>query len=487
MDKQVYILRVVFLLLLLVQLPVQAATRAGEVSYTRGVLTGQVDNESPRILGKGNQLHNGETLNTGSSGFAVIELEDGSRMTLRPNTSFKIENVDTRAGSENALMRLFRGGFRAITGLISKRKPGAFKVNTSVATIGIRGTEFDARLCEGAECDEENRATGQAPTRAGKVIGRVAVMNGRASAIDTNQQARALSTGAAIYEQDRLETGIKSFAVVAFNDNSRITMSPESVFQIEEHQYRPESAQDNNAFLRFVRGGLRLVTGLIGKFNQSSYRVATPTATIGIRGTGFDIACDGDCVDNTALFNPFRDTVLAQLMDYFVKPVVAASGSGMYTRVWDGVIELQFQGGKMPLQSGQVAFLKNAFSKPVIVPDFPVYLRAMGNAPRPDRISIPDDLLSAYDDQEIKPGLYVNVRDGEVDLAGADGRIVSLFRGQAGRVGLDGATLKLNFIPPFQKFDQIPNPSQLTPRMQRMIKMFGAEGSEKQEFECRLQ
>ncbi|MBT3204703.1 MAG: hypothetical protein HN349_10350, partial [Gammaproteobacteria bacterium] len=62
-----------------------AATQVGEVKFARGVLTGQVGNEAPRILGKGLPLHNGETLNTGSSGFAVINLEDGTRMTLRPN------------------------------------------------------------------------------------------------------------------------------------------------------------------------------------------------------------------------------------------------------------------------------------------------------------------------------------------------------------------------------------------------------------------
>ena len=103
--------------------PAWADSEVGEVSYSRGVLTGQIENKAPRILGKGLPLHNGETLNTGASGFAIIKLDDGSRMTLRPNTTFKIENVDTSEGSENALFNLIRGGFRAITGFISKRRP----------------------------------------------------------------------------------------------------------------------------------------------------------------------------------------------------------------------------------------------------------------------------------------------------------------------------------------------------------------------------
>lgn len=464
-----------------------AATEVGEVSYTRGVLTGQVGNEAPQILGKGWPLHQGETLNTGNSGFAIIKLEDGSRMTLRPNTTFKIEDVNTTKGNESALMSLIRGGFRAITGLISKSRPGAFRVNTRVATIGIRGTEFDARLCEGVECEEENQALDSTPQNESKVIGRIALMQGVASALDANNQSRPLSTGAAVYELDQIQTGIKSFAVLAFNDKSRVTMSPASAFKIEEHHYKPEVPAENNAFLRFIRGGLRLITGAIGQLNQRSYRVATPTATIGIRGTGFDLACDGDCVDNTALQDPVRETVASRLLQFLLKPAYALSGNGMYARVWSGAIEFQFEGGKMLLENGKAAFVKNGYSKPLVIADFPVHLRTMGNAPRPDRVTINDDLFSGSDSRNIEPGLYVNVRDGDVAVEGADGKVINLGKGEAGLAGLAGKIVRLNFVPAFQKFDKIPEPSKLSPKMQKMINFFGTEGSEKQEFECRLQ
>jgi hypothetical protein len=466
---------------------IQAATEVGEVSFSRGVLTGQVGNEPPRILGKGFKLHNGETLNTGTSSFALIKLKDGSRMTLRPKTSFKIVNVDIRKGKENAFMSLLRGGFRAITGFISKRNPQAFRVGTPVATIGIRGTEFDARLCEGNECDEENKSTGKKAQNESRVIGRVALLRGKGSATGSDNHTRTLTTGAAIYQQDQLQTGIKSFAVIAFNDKSRVTMSPATVFKIEEHHYKPAKPKENNGFLRFIRGGLRLVTGLIGKLNRSSYRVATPTATIGIRGTGFDLACAGECVDNTAFFNPQRDTLAASLMKYFIKPAYAIGGSGMYARVWSGTIELQYQGGKMLLENGKAAFLKNGYTRPVVIPDFPIHLRKMGGAPRPDGVKVPDDLFSVAGDQKIKPGLYVSVRDGDVLVTGRNGKTVNLGRGEAALAGLDGKTVRLNFVPPFQKFDKTPNPDKVTPRMRKAMQLFGDLGNGKKKFECRLQ
>lgn len=488
MDKKsIFQGSLIFSLLVSLSFSVFAATEVGEVSYARGVLTGQVGDEAPQILGKDYPLHNGETLNTSSNGFAVIKLEDGSRMTLRPNTTFKIESVDTTKGKESAFMRLIRGGFRAVTGFISKTSPNAFRVNTRVATIGIRGTDFDARLCEGIECEEENRALDKPQQNESQVIGRIALLQGKASALDGKNKSRPLTVGAAIYELDQLQTGIKSFAVVSFNDKSRVTMSANTAFKIEEHRYRPQQPEENNAFLRFIQGGLRLLTGAIGHLNQKSYRVATPTATIGIRGTGFDLVCDGDCVENSAMLYPAKDSVASRLLQFFLKPAYAAINNGMYARVWSGAIEFQFQGGKMLLENGKVAFVKNGYSMPVLIPDLPVHLRTMDNAPRPDRLTIPDDLFSAEDSQDIKPGLYVNVRDGDVAVEGKDGRIVNLGRGEAGLSGLDGKVVRLNYVPSFQKFDKIPEPSKMSPKMRQIIDLFGIEGSEKQEFECRLQ
>lgn len=485
--NQSFLNSLIFTAFLLLSLPAMAATEVGEVVYSRGVLTGQVNNEAPRILGKGIALHNGETLNTGASGFSIIKLADGTRMTLRPKTTFKIENVSTRKGSENALLKLIRGGFRAITGFISKRNPKAFKVNTSVATIGIRGTEFDARLCETTECEEENRATGKKAQRESKVIGRIALLRGKASARGSNSKSRTLTTGAAVYQLDQLQTGIRSFAVIAFNDKSRVTMSAGTVFKIEKHHYKPESPDENNAFLRFIRGGLRVLTGAIGKLNRKSYRVATPTATIGIRGTGFDLICDGECVDNQARINPLRDSVASRLMNHFVKPVYALQGKGMYASVWDGAIELQYQGGRLVLQNGKTAFMKNAFSRPLIMPNIPAHLRKMGGAPRPDKLKIRDGLFGGLDQKHIQPGLYVNVRKGDVEVRGLDGSLALLGKGEASVTGLDGATLRLNFVPPFQKFDNTPLPDKITPRKQKMIDLFGEKGLDKKTLECRLQ
>lgn len=465
-----------------------AAVEVGEVTFSRGVVTGQIDGEQPRIIGKGVGLHNGETLNTGSRAFALIELIDGTKMTLRPSTTFKIENVNTQQGSENALLSLFRGGLRALTGIISKRNPNAFRINTSVATIGIRGTEFDARLCTGSECQEEENATGQTAQREARVVGRIALLRGKASATEDSRQSRVLNLGAAIYERDQVQTGIKSFAVIAFQDKTRVTLSPMSAFRIEEHEYKPEQPDENNSFFSFLQGGLRLVTGAIGRLNRKAFRVATPTATIGIRGTGFDLVCQGACVSNNVLRDPSRDTLIGKFLRFFVRPAYAQNvDNGIYAKVWSGSIELQLGNNKTTvLNNGRTAFLKDSFSPPLLIPDIPPQLRTMEGAPRPDRIQVDEELFSEVEQRAIEPGLYVNVRQGDVAVVGADGKTVNVGAGEVVRAGGVKA-VRLGFVPAFQKFDPTPSPSQINAQSEKMMNLFGERAAGKETMECTVQ
>jgi hypothetical protein len=297
-----------------------------------------------------------------------------------------------------------------------------------------------------------------------------------------------LNVGAAIYERDQVQTGIKSFAVIAFQDKTRVTLSPMSAFRIEEHEYKPEQPDENNSFFSFLQGGLRLVTGAIGRLNRKAFRVATPTATIGIRGTGFDLVCQGACVSNNALQDPSRDTLIGKFLRFFVRPAYAQSAdSGMYAKVWSGSIELQLGNDKITvLDNGRTAFLKDSFSPPLLIPDIPARLRTMEGAPRPDRVEVDEDLFSEVEQRVIEPGLYVNVRQGDVAVLGADGKTINVGAGEAVRAGGVRA-VRLGFVPAFQKFDTTPSPSQINAQSEKMMNLFGEKAAGKETMECTVQ
>ena len=266
---------------------------------------------------------------------------------------------------------------------------------------------------------------------------------------------------------------------------TRATLSPQSAFRIEEHEFKPQQPDESNSFFSFLQGGLRLVTGLVGKLNQPAFRVATPTATIGIRGTGFDLVCEGACVGSNAGLDPARDSLLGQFLRFLVKPAYAlGDGNGMYAKVWSGSIELQLGNNKtMLLGNGRTAYLRNNFSQPQLVADIPAQLRNMGGAPRPDRVPVPEDAFIEIDASVIDPGLYVNVRKGDVAVQGADGNTVNIGAGEAAKAGPLRA-VRLSFVPAFQKFDKIPNPARVTVQAEKMLNLFGAEGSDKESMEC---
>src|SRR5690606_37304570 len=133
---------------------------AGEIEYARGAATAQYGQQPPRLIGEGQGFNTGDVLSTSSKSFAVIKLNDGSRLTLRPGTQFIVEDINAvQNRNANAVLRLFKGGVRAVTGFIGKSNRNGYKLHTPVATLGIRGTEFDARICEQQDCEEGDSAT----------------------------------------------------------------------------------------------------------------------------------------------------------------------------------------------------------------------------------------------------------------------------------------------------------------------------------------
>ena len=144
----------------------QAADSVGTLKFARGVVSIESSSGEKRKAVKGGNLMQGELVETGPAGIAVIQLNDDSRMTLRPNSAFRVNQLNMDGDSndsssqQSAVLNLLRGGLRLITGLIGKVNPAGYRLSTPVATIGIRGTEFNTRLCNTDCAAEEKKLAG---------------------------------------------------------------------------------------------------------------------------------------------------------------------------------------------------------------------------------------------------------------------------------------------------------------------------------------
>ena len=124
--------------------------------------------------------------------------------------------------------------------------------------------------------------------------GRVLALAGSGT-IERAGQQLPLKPGAMVESGDVLAVGDASTLQVRFTDESVVALRANSQFKIENYQFN-KNADTDRSLLGLLKGGMRTITGLIGKANQKNYLVQTPTATIGIRGTHFSVvSCNNDC------------------------------------------------------------------------------------------------------------------------------------------------------------------------------------------------
>ena len=422
------------------------AQPVGEVEFSRGVGFAQVPGQPPRTLGKGLPLNQGDRLTTAEGASAIIKLDDGTRMTVRPNSELVLQQYRFKenAPDNGMLMQLLRGGFRAITGLISKNAPNAARIQTITATIGIRGTDFDARLCARDCGAESDRVAGSARPNAVLASAKVVSASGEVNAVDGAGQRRRLVDGGSVYPGDLVETGSATHAVLAFRDDTRITLGATTRFRVDNFVYDNRNAGEGRFLVSVLKGTVRALTGLIAKANNRNVGFSTVTATIGIRGTGIDIQCTGACAGETG-----------------------DSGSGLTVFTWLGsvVVTPSGQTALEALQAGQGLFISPSGIQVIASPP-------QMDGPRPDTIPVPAKLFSSENVSDSEEGLFVFVRDGQIEITTASD-VLHLGKGEAGFAATSGETRRPVNIPKFIDFDRLPLPNARNPLLVSVLSESG--------------
>jgi len=119
--------------------------------------------------------------------------------------------------------------------------------------------------------------------------GTVTHLSGTLSVQRPDGSVRILSKKSAVNPGDVLTTQRDSYAQINFTDGSSMTMRPDTQLKVEQYTFVQDRPQQDSSFLRLIKGGLRTVTGLVGKRgNLDAYKIGTNTATIGIRGSSGD-------------------------------------------------------------------------------------------------------------------------------------------------------------------------------------------------------
>ena len=115
----------------------------------------------------------------------------------------------------------------------------------------------------------------------GDVAGKVARVQGRVVAVQ-NAELRVLMAGDPVLIGDVLSTGGDARIEITMIDDGLFTLGEKTVFVVIDYTFGGAS---NNAALGLLSGALSATSGGIAKLDRMAFRMETPLATIGIRGT----------------------------------------------------------------------------------------------------------------------------------------------------------------------------------------------------------
>lgn len=191
-----------------------------------------------------------------------------------------------------------------------------------------------------------------APAQAAEVAARVQFVVGQVSATDAAGDRRRLHRGDEVYAGDTLHSAAASAAQLVFSDNGRMAIRANTVVRIEDYHFDANDRAGSNAFVALLRGAVRSITGLIGKYNKRNVVMVTPVATIGIRGTDYEV------------IHVAGESVAADVRGI----------AGTYNKVYSGATLLQSAPGTLPLDPGQIGFVggsPGAAAAPVLIDALP--------------------------------------------------------------------------------------------------------------------
>lgn len=136
-------------------------------------------------------------------------------------------------------------------------------------------------------------ATLGSAARAGEpAVGQVSLLIGEAHVVRADGSREALKRGAAILVGDRVETAANGHVHVRFIDNAAVSVRPESVLEVQAYRYDAQHPQSNEVRLRVEQGTSRSISGAATEVDKTRFRLNTPIAAIGVRGTDFIVQTD---------------------------------------------------------------------------------------------------------------------------------------------------------------------------------------------------
>ena len=119
------------------------------------------------------------------------------------------------------------------------------------------------------------------------IVGEVTLVIGTASLQAADGQTRAVERGSEVRVGDKVETQQGGHVHLRFVDGGRVSVRPASRLVIESYAHSKDQPQLSAIKFRLDEGVVRSITGQWGEAARERFRLNTPVAAIGVKGTDF--------------------------------------------------------------------------------------------------------------------------------------------------------------------------------------------------------
>lgn len=123
------------------------------------------------------------------------------------------------------------------------------------------------------------------PVFAAEPAGKAISVDPNVDAVSPGSGRRLLKLQGAVFKGDEIVASPSGLAQIRFVDNTKLVVGPNSRLRIDSFVFNPDDTAQK-VTLNLTKGAFRFITG---KSPKKAYTLNTPTGTLGIRGTVFDL------------------------------------------------------------------------------------------------------------------------------------------------------------------------------------------------------
>lgn len=174
-----------------------------------------------------------------------------------------------------------------------------------------------------------------------EAAGHVLWSMGQVERVAAGGTVKLLVKGDAVFEGDTIRAAAGAHAQLRMRDEALLAVRPDSRMRLETYSYQRGEEGTERAVIELIKGGMRSITGAVGRNNKDNVLTRTPTVLIGIRGTDHET---------------------------FV------TTEGTYDRVTAGGTYVQAASGRLDLDPGQVGFASAAGAAPLRLERTPEFM-----------------------------------------------------------------------------------------------------------------